>query len=223
MTEMVFPAEETTTVEPTDSPSTTYTLAKDETTTPLSTSTQQGSTTVSPDIRRIRRERRKEMRKVSNSYETFYYQLNPETYTKMMSMAEKCATELEMDSEQVKNCTIKRIERRANRNKKDKRSKHIDGTNSTTDSTVTDDDEMSTTPSSTINEITIKEENKPKSWRDVVQFEQFSTRCYVDQMRKNDPFKKMTRKEWRDERDKMVLQHYRNKMNCLKQKLNLKM
>ena len=205
-----------TTVDPTDSPHTTYSLVKDEATTlggKPSTNAKarpSGMAVVDPEARRIRRERRKEMRKVSANYETFYYQLSSETYTKMMSMTEDCAKELELDADPVKECTTKKLSRRKNKKGGNNKKAGKQTAENATPTVVVDDQP---TPS--------VDDNKPKSWRDITRFEESSVQCYVDQMRKNDPWKKMPQNEWRNERDKMVLDYFSKKMNCLKQKLNL--
>lgn len=161
------------------------------------------------------------MKKVSASYETFYYKLSPETYDKMMAMAQHCNRELEMDGPSVTNCTVKRLSRRNSTKQQNKQRM------SPQDSpvVVADDDlnpVTTTTATTTVNNSIPQEEDKPKGWRDVVQYDQLTVKCYVDQMRKNDPWNKMPKNEWREERDKMVLQYYNKKMSCLKLKLNLR-
>lgn len=161
------------------------------------------------------------MKKVSASYETFYYKLSPETYDKMMAMAQNCNRELEMDGASVTNCTVKRLSRRNSTKQQNKQRM------SPQDSpvVVADDDlnpVTTTTATTKVDNSIPQEEDKPKGWRDVVQYDQLTVKCYVDQMRKNDPWNKMPRNEWREERDKMVLQYYNKKMSCLKLKLNLR-
>ena len=187
---------------------------------PVETTTTMSTTPKTTGVK----ERRKEMRRIIySSYERVYYQLSPETYKKMLTVAESCNKELQMDNDLIKNCTVIRMNRKPQGKTPKKSSKQNQPT--VTASVVTDDLESKSVSNSSSNSPANDSSNSvlkepTKSWRDVVRFDQTVVRCFVDQQRKNDPFKKMTRQEWKEERGKLVLDYLNKKMTCLRLKFN---
>lgn len=203
-----------------------YLVVAEETVTTASSETTTAATSVPNRETEHRRQHgiRRQIFQAVQKYENTFFKLAPNVYDQMMTAVKVCDTQLKMDTDSVKTCVTRRMNRQHHKKKQDKNKasarsqRQVEApsspSNGTTGIPVIRDEEVTETPVATDPSVT----EQIKSWRNVVRYERTIIRCFVDDLRKSE-FKDKSWKEWRDVRDQKVAEFMTRKEECMQKQL----